>query len=68
MILNDLHVLRWAHGGDGVAVPESGPLEGMVVFVPGSVPGDRVRARVVKKKKRFLMMKNYLRKSLQKKN
>ena len=46
VILSDLEVIRWAHGGDGVAVPASGPLAGMVVFVPGGVPGDRVRARI----------------------
>lgn len=53
VILRGLDVLRWAHGGDGVAVPTAGPLQGVVVFVPGGVPGDRVTARVLKQKKRF---------------
>lgn len=37
-----------AHGGEGVARHE-----GMVVFVPGAVPGDRITAELVDVKKRF---------------
>lgn len=51
--LAGLEVLRWAHGGDGVAVPEAGPLAGAVVFVPGAVPGDRVRVEVIEGKARW---------------
>ena len=28
-------------------------IDGQVVFVPGAVPGDRIRARVIRKKKRY---------------
>lgn len=49
----ELEILRWAHGGDGVAIAGEGPLEGRVVFVPGAVPGDRVRARTVEVRPRF---------------
>jgi 23S rRNA (uracil1939-C5)-methyltransferase len=38
-----------ATGGDGVGRDD----QGRVVFVPGSAPGDRVRVRVVERKKRF---------------
>ena len=37
-----------AFGGRGV-----GRLDGLAVFVDGAVPGDRVQARIVRKKKRF---------------
>lgn len=53
MIIHGLDVLRWAHGGDGVAVPSDGPLKGLVVFVPGSVPGDRVSVKITTRKRRF---------------
>ena len=48
-----LTIERWAHGGDGIGVPEDGPLRGMVVFVPGTVPGDVVRCRIVRQKRRW---------------
>ena len=51
--LIELEVLRWAHGGDGVGFPAEGPLRGAVVFVPRTVPGDRVRCRVVRRKRRW---------------
>lgn len=41
-------ILRWAHGGDGVALPE-----GRVVFVPEVVPGDVVDLAVVEDRGRF---------------
>jgi 23S rRNA (uracil1939-C5)-methyltransferase len=44
----DLVVESLAHGGRGVA--RSG---GYVVFVHGAIPGDRVRARVVKRKRSY---------------
>lgn len=53
MHLDELEILRWAHGGDGVGIPKSGPLQGMVVFVPGTVPGDIVTCEVVVQKKRW---------------
>lgn len=53
MELSGLLIQRWAHGGDGVAVPESGELAGAIVFVPRAVPGDVVRCRVVVRKKRW---------------
>ncbi len=51
--LEGLLIQRWAHGGDAVGVPERGPLAGAIVFVPGAVPGDRVTARVVQRKRRW---------------
>ncbi|MEZ4265811.1 MAG: hypothetical protein R3F39_05490 [Myxococcota bacterium] len=53
MELSGLLIQRWAHGGDGVAIPEAGELAGAVVFVPRAVPGDVVRCRVVVRKKRW---------------
>ncbi len=44
----ELEVERTAHGGPGVA-----RVDGFVVFVRGGVPGDRVRARVFRKKKGY---------------
>jgi 23S rRNA (uracil1939-C5)-methyltransferase len=44
----DLAVESLAHGGRGVA--RSG---GYVLFVHGAIPGDRVRARVVKRKRSY---------------
>jgi 23S rRNA (uracil1939-C5)-methyltransferase len=44
----DLTVDRLAYGGQGVARHE-----GFVVFVRGAVPGDRVRATIVKRKPRY---------------
>jgi len=51
--LAGLTVLRWAHGGDAVAIPEAGPLEGCVVFIPGAVPGDVVRVAITSRKRRW---------------
>lgn len=42
----ELDVTTLAYGGQGVA-----RLDGFVVFVRGAVPGDRVRARVTRRKK-----------------
>jgi 23S rRNA (uracil1939-C5)-methyltransferase len=44
----ELTVESLAHGGNGVARSE-----GYVVFVKGAVPGDRVRARVEKRKRAY---------------
>lgn len=44
----ELWVDKMAYGGYGVA-----RLEGLVIFVEGAVPGDRVMARIVKKKKDY---------------
>lgn len=44
--VHTLDIESLAYGGAGVAKPE-----GFVVFVPGTVPGDRVRARIIRKKK-----------------
>ncbi len=44
----ELEIDSLAFGGRGVARSE-----GLVVFVAGALPGDRVRAEVTKKKKRF---------------
>jgi len=44
----ELIVDRTAHGGQGVA-----RVDGFVVFVKGGVPGDRVLARVFRKKKGY---------------
>jgi 23S rRNA (uracil1939-C5)-methyltransferase len=51
--IEGLEIQRWAHGGDAVAVPGSGPLAGAIVFVPGGVPGDRVTVAIVQRKKRW---------------
>jgi 23S rRNA (uracil1939-C5)-methyltransferase len=44
----ELRIHALAHGGAGVA-----RTDGYVVFVRGAVPGDRVRARIVKSKRSF---------------
>src|SRR3954453_15307765 len=44
----DLRIDRLAYGGAGVA-----RLDGYVVFVRDTVPGDRVRARVTKRKRAY---------------
>jgi len=44
-----LTILRWAHGGDGVAFLA----DGRICFVPGVVPGDVVRVRLTDDKPRF---------------
>lgn len=44
----ELKIENMAYGGQGVA-----RLEGLVIFVKGAVPGDRVTAQVVKKKKDY---------------
>ncbi len=54
MRLRDLEILRWAHGGAGLAIPVGGPLAGRVVFVEGgAVPGDRVVVDVLKANRRW---------------
>jgi 23S rRNA (uracil1939-C5)-methyltransferase len=44
----ELWINRMAYGGKGIA-----HLDGLVVFVDGAIPGDRVMARVVSKKKDY---------------
>lgn len=46
----ELRVERLAAGGDGVARAA----DGRVVFVPFTAPGDRIRARVVEDRRRYL--------------
>jgi 23S rRNA (uracil1939-C5)-methyltransferase len=46
--LVELEIERLAAGGDGV-----GRLDGLAVFVPRTAPGDRVRARIVERRRRF---------------
>ena len=46
----ELKIQKMAYGGEGI-----GRVDGFVVFVRGSVPGDTVRARIYKKKKGFAM-------------
>lgn len=46
----ELRIERLAHGGEGVARYGEG---GYVVFVSGGVPGDRVRAEIVKRKRSY---------------
>lgn len=53
VILRGLEVLRWAHGGDGVAVPGDGPLAGRIVFLEDAVPGDVVDSEVLEQKARW---------------
>jgi len=44
----EVWVDRMAYGGQGVA-----RMDGLVIFVKGAVPGDRVLARIIKKKKDY---------------
>lgn len=44
----ELPIEKMAYGGRGI-----GRLEGLVVFVEGGVPGDRISARVTKKKRDY---------------
>ena len=44
----ELEVVGLTHEGEGV-----GRVEGYTVFVPGALPGERVRARVTETKKRY---------------
>lgn len=46
--LLDLRIERLSYGGEGV-----GRHDGFVVFVPRSVPGERVRARVLRRKRQY---------------
>lgn len=46
--LVDVTIDSLAHGGAGV-----GRLDGYVVFVRGAMPGDRVRAKIVKRKRAY---------------
>ncbi len=46
--VHDLTVDGFTHGGEGVA-----RLDGKAVFVPGVIPGERVRVRVVDDRKRW---------------
>ncbi len=45
----EMRIEKLVYGGDGL-----GRVEGRAVFVPGTSPGDLVRARVVERKKSFL--------------
>jgi 23S rRNA (uracil1939-C5)-methyltransferase len=47
----ELTITALAFGGDGVAREEKGPTAGRVVFVPGTVPGDRVAVELVRERK-----------------
>jgi 23S rRNA (uracil1939-C5)-methyltransferase len=53
----ELTIERFAHGGEGVArygdTPSGAHGGGYVVFVSGAIPGDRVRAEVVKRKRSY---------------
>lgn len=44
----DLEIDKMAYGGQGV-----GKVDGFVVFVRGAVPGDKLRARIFKKKRAY---------------
>jgi 23S rRNA (uracil1939-C5)-methyltransferase len=46
--LVELHIDRVAFGGQGIA-----RLDGLVIFVKGAVPGDRVKALIFRKKKAY---------------
>ncbi len=49
----EVEILRWAHGGDAVAVPGQGGLEGRVVFVEDAVPGDRLQVEITEDRQRW---------------
>jgi 23S rRNA (uracil1939-C5)-methyltransferase len=53
MEMRTLAIASLAAGGDGVARDESETAKGRVTFVPRTVPGDRVRARLVQATKSF---------------
>ncbi len=44
----EMEMQGWADGGRAV-----GRAQGMAVFVPGAIPGERLRARITKQHKRF---------------
>jgi len=44
----DLPIERMVYGGRGL-----GRLDGLVVFVQGGVPGDRILARIHRKKREY---------------
>ena len=44
----ELEIEKMAYGGQGIA-----RLDGLVIFVYSSIPGDRVTAQVVKKKRDY---------------
>ena len=44
-----LEIESVAHGSEGI-----GRLHGLVVFVPGALPGEKVRARIVQKRRDYL--------------
>ena len=46
----ELVIEKMAYGGQGVA-----RLNGLVLFVRGAMPGDRVVAQVIKKKRDYAM-------------
>jgi 23S rRNA (uracil1939-C5)-methyltransferase len=48
----ELVIEKMAYGGQGVA-----RLNGLVLFVRGAMPGDRVVAQVIKKKRDYAMAK-----------
>lgn len=48
-LIRDLEITGLVHGGRGI-----GRHQGKAVFVPLTVPGDRVDCRVVKSKRRFI--------------
>lgn len=60
MLKNDiveLEIGAVSNLGYGVArVPAGKPDAGMVVFVPGAVTGDRVRAKIIKVTKKLLCL------------
>ncbi|MFZ1156099.1 MAG: 23S rRNA (uracil(1939)-C(5))-methyltransferase RlmD [Solirubrobacteraceae bacterium] len=53
----ELEISSLAHGGEGVArygdTPSGAQAAGYVVFVSGAIPGDRVRATVIKRKRNY---------------
>lgn len=44
----ELRISKMAYGGQGIA-----RLDGFVIFVKGAIPGDRLKAQVIKKKKAY---------------
>ncbi len=48
----DVRIESLAPGGDAVGRQEGGEADGMAIFVPLAVPGERVRARVTRRKAR----------------
>lgn len=51
--IQTLEIIDLAHDGRGVAIAPTGSKRGTVVFVPGALPGQKVKARITAAKKNY---------------